>query len=62
MKKIVELVEYAIIDPITLENIISKQFPCWVITVDYSEDFFEISIEARKEDIASIEKILAKYI
>lgn len=44
-----------------LMNII-QDFPCFVETKDVDEEWIEITIKCRKEDIASIEKRLGKVI
>ena len=62
MRTLVVNIEYAVVSPIVLENRISKAYPCWVSAKDINEDYFELMVSAREEDVASIEKILAQYV
>ena len=41
---------------------IAKDFPCFITIADCGEDYYEVMISARVEDIASIENILAPFV
>ena len=41
---------------------IENEFPCFVIIHDINEDNYEVFIDARIEDWASIERILAPFV
>lgn len=55
------IIEYAVIDPVTLINKIEKAFPsAMAIYKDIDEDFFELSVWCCK-DLEMLEDILAEY-
>lgn len=41
---------------------VENAFACFTVLNDVSEDYAEVEILAREEDIAAIEKMLAPYI
>lgn len=41
---------------------IESTFPCFTAIHDIDEDSYEVTIQARIEDWASIEKILARFV
>ena len=56
------IIEYAVIDPITLINKIEREFPgARVIFKDINEDYFELSIW-NCIDLDILEDVLAKYV
>lgn len=55
-------IEYALISPIILVARIEDAIPCFVTWFDNDEDYFDISVEARVEDMGFVERILAEYV
>ena len=56
------IIEYAVIDPITLINKIEREFPgAIVIFRNLNEDYFELSIR-NCIDLEILEHVLAKYV
>ena len=56
------IIEYAMIDPVTLINKIEKAFPgAMAIYTDINEDYFELSVWGCN-DLEMLEDVLAEYI
>ena len=56
------IIEYAIIDPITLINKIEKAFPRTMARfIDINEDYFELSVWDCT-DLEMLEDVLAEYV
>ena len=55
-------IEYALITPMILVARIEDAIPCFVNWFDNDEDYFDICIEARVEDMGFVESILAEYV
>ena len=56
------IIEYAVIDPMTLMNKIEKAFPgTWVRFTDIDEDYFELYIYDCT-DLEMLEDVLAEYV
>ena len=56
------IIEYAVIDPITLINKIEKAFPgAMAIFTDIDEDYFELSVWGCT-DLEMLEDVLAEYV
>ena len=55
------IIEYAVIDPVTLINKIERAFPgAMVRFTDIDEDYFELSVWCCT-DLAMLEDVLAEY-
>ena len=56
------IIEYAVIDPVTLINKIEREFPGAIVMFrDLNEDYFELSIR-NCIDLEILEYVLAKYV
>ena len=56
------IIEYAVIDPMTLINKIEREFPgAMAIFKDINEDYFELSIW-NCIDLEMLEDVLAEYV
>ena len=56
------IIEYAVIDPVTLVNKIEKAFPgAMAIFTDIDEDYFEFSVWGCT-DLEMLEDVLAEYV
>ena len=56
------IIEYAVIDPVTLINKIEKTFPgAMARFTDIDEDYFELSVCGRT-DLEMLEDVLAEYV
>ena len=56
------IIEYAVIDPITLINKIEKAFPgAMTRFIDIDEDYFELSVWGCN-DLEMLEDVLAEYV
>ena len=56
------IIEYAVIDPVTLINKIEKAFPgAMAIFSDIDEDYFELSVWGCN-DLEILEDMLAEYV
>ena len=56
------IIEYAVIDPVTLVNKIEKAFPgAMAIFTDINEDYFEFSVWGCA-DLEMLEDVLAEYV
>ena len=56
------IIEYAVIDPVTLINKIEKAFPgAMAIFTDIDEDYFELSVWGCA-DLEMLEDVLAEYV
>ena len=56
------IIEYAVIDPVTLINKIEKAFPgTMAIFTDIDEDYFELSVWDCT-DLEGLEDMLAEYV
>ena len=56
------IIEYAMVDPVTLINKIEKAFPgAMVRFIDIDEDYFELSVWDYT-DLEMLEDVLAEYV
>ena len=56
------IIEYAVIDPITLINKVEKAFPgAMAIFTDIDEDYFELAVWGCT-DLEMLEDVLAEYV
>ena len=62
MKTISVILEWAELGALMVVKEIEKKFPCWTFIKDIDEDYFELTIDAREEDIPVIEKMLAPFV